>query len=133
MSDRRVRRAPFPEDYLAVASERDRWFRLGIGGVLASMLVTAASYAYRPLLVALLATGGFVIFAAVRFAVLDQKSGRLLEPWLEANPYRGPGQRIVGPLRRFAIAHPLLVGLGISLFLFALLVGGLIARHRFAT
>lgn len=128
-----MRRTPFPEDYLVVAGERDRWFRLGIGGVLAAMLVTAASYAYRPLLVALLATGGFVIFAAVRFAVLDQKSARLLEPWLEANPYRGPGQRLIGPLRRFAITHPLLVGLGISLFLLALLVGGLVARHRFAT
>jgi hypothetical protein len=94
------------------------------------MLVTAASYAYRPMLVALLATGGFVIFAVVRFAVLDQKSGRLLEPWLEANPYRGRGQHLVGPLRRFAITHPLLAGVTIALFLFALLVGGLVARHR---
>jgi hypothetical protein len=127
---RKARASPFPDEYLVVARERDRWFGLGIFGVLVTLAVIGRADLYWPILLALPGPAAFVMFAAVRFNKLDNKSGRLLEPWLERNPYRGRWKRWVAPLRRFALTHPLPVGLSVSVFLFALLLLALIARHH---
>jgi hypothetical protein len=112
------------------ARDRDRWYGVVILSVVSSMLVIALTYWTIFAWVLEVATIPFGIYASVRFAALDQRSGRLLSPWLEQNPYTGPAAGFLNPLRTFALTHPFPIGITISAVIVGLtvLVGILLRR-----
>lgn len=132
MASRRKRASKgFPPEYLALAEERDKWYRLAMLGTVVALLVIAVGTLFRPALFVAAAPASFVVYALVRHGFIAARAGKLLEPWIASHPYRGPAPKIVGPLRRLLLTHPVSAGWAISVVLFALIVLVLFGRHRF--
>jgi len=123
----------FPPEYRAVALLRDRWFAMGILGAILTLIATGIGIVFSPLLVLLVAPAGFMLYAFARFAILDQRSGKLLAPWIDAHPYRGPAPKILGTLRRLSLTHPLVAALVILATLLGRFLLIITARHHLLT
>ena len=119
---KRMSRAPFPGEYLAVARERDKWFAFGIAAIVGAMMIVAAADVFPPALVLVLVPAAAATYAAIRFAKLDVQSGKLLKPWLAANPYLGPASALLNPLRLLVLTHPLQAALLFSALVLGILI-----------
>jgi hypothetical protein len=131
MAGRRpARKRQLPPEYVEVAQRRDRWYGLVILSIVAIMLVIALSYLAPAALLLELLTIPFLIYAVIRFAVLDQRSGRLLSPWLDQNPYTGPAAKLLNPMRGFAVTHGFPVGTILGIVALGLIVFIAFLLHR---
>jgi hypothetical protein len=114
-------RAPLPIEYLAVARARDRWFALMMLAAVGTLVVIGLGTLYSAALLGALIPFGLFAYASVRFMRLNQKSGKMLAPWLASHPYRGPASRLLGPMRNIALSHPVPVGTGVGVGLLGLM------------
>jgi hypothetical protein len=120
---------PLPPDYETAKLKADRWYTFGMLGAILTLISIAVGIVLSPVLTIVVFPTVFTLYAFARFAVLGQRAGRSLDPWVKTHPYDGPAPKLLGTLRMLAYTQPVVVGCGSFAILFGLFLLVIIGQH----
>jgi len=108
-----------PVDYFVASFRADRSFGLMTLATISLLLPVSATYRFKAAWLAVPIFAILIIVAAVRWVVHAQRASKFARVWYEAHPYRGPGPKVLGPIRNFLRSQPLVVGLVVGVVIMA--------------
>src|SRR5579872_6600662 len=111
-----------PPAYFRAAFGADRWFGLASLMCIFLLICVALTYRFKFAWLGAPVCGLLMIACWVRWVSYARTATRYAKMWYDSHPYTGPARRVLGPVRNFAVAQPILAGFIIGAAVMSILI-----------